>query len=68
MYEYGSNRDGEDAEQIWNLQDLNDRSAAAIFPLQQKQLLGEKTELDVPTTVLETQKLIAQGLVTRLEN
>lgn len=65
--EDGDDRYGRTAEKIWGLQDLSEEPAGVASALQQIQSLWEKKALDVPTTVLEIQKLKAQRLATMSE-
>lgn len=59
LYEGGDDRDAAPAEQIWDLQDFSDKFSGGLSALQQIKLLCEKEGIDVSTTVLGAQKLIA---------
>lgn len=68
VYKGVGDRDATHAEQIWDAQNLCEQSAGGVSALQQIQVLDEKAGLEVPTTVLKAEKLLAQRLAAILEN
>lgn len=60
--EGGDDKHGGHVEQISDLQYSSDPSGWAVSDLSQIPFLCEEVGLDVPTTVLQTKNLIAQGL------
>lgn len=61
-------RDSGHAEQVSNMQDINDQCASRTSVLQQIQLLCEKEEVNAPATVLDAHMLINQRLADIIEN
>lgn len=64
----GDARESGHAEQVWDLQCSSDQSPSAMSAFEHIQSLCENVGLDVPTAILDAERLIAQGLAVISEN
>lgn len=62
MFKGGDNKNGGHAEQIWDVQQLIDKSDTGVFAFQQIKAFCTKAGLDVSATVRKDQKRIAHGI------
>lgn len=68
VFEGSDDRDAEPVEHVRELHDLCSQSSGGMYAFQETQVLCEKAGLEVPTTVLEAEKIIAEGQLAKAES